>query len=440
MSDKRPHDHAFDPRFAAFWILEDVLVRDQPLDQAEPARIDDRADPRDRAFCRHLVYACLRHQGELRKLTKKYLRQTPTGRGRSVATIVQLGLAQILFTDVPPYAAADKTVELCRKARLGGFTKLVNAIMRRAVDDAPAAMAKLDADYLNTPGWLRETWTQAFGDAGARAITAAHQIEPPLDIVIKDVATTEQWAPDLGGQIIRPGVIRTRSSGGIQALNGFDAGAWWVQDVAATLPVEMLGDVSGQRIADLCAAPGGKTLQLAARGAEVTAIDRSANRLKRLRDNLKRTGLKAAVETTDATTWTPAAPFDAVLLDAPCSATGTIRRHPDIPWLRSPDDIEKLGKLQARLLRHAIDLVKPGGLIVYCTCSLQPEEGERQIEALLASGVPVERVPLSEAEAVALISGEQIVTKSGDLRTLPSMMDADGGMDGFFAARLKRVS
>lgn len=428
-----------DPRLAAFRILEDVLVKTRPLDQAELAHLSADIDPRDRAFCRHLVYACLRRQGELRSLRKRYLKQVPTGRGRAVSTIVQIGLGQLLFCDVPTYAAVDKTVELCRMTRLGGFTKLVNAIMRRAVDDAPQALAKLSGRALNSPKWLHEAWTDAYGEQGAKDLALAHQNEPPLDIVLKNPAETEHWEKALQGSMMRLGLIRLPQSGSIAALPGYDEGAWWVQDIAASLPVDLLGDVRGQRVVDLCAAPGGKTLQLAARGAIVTAVDRSANRLKRLAENLQRTDLTASVETADATSWRGSELFDAVLLDAPCSATGTIRRNPDIPWLRGPEDVQKLSALQGRLLRHSIDLVKPGGLIVYCTCSLQPEEGEQQIDILLSQGLPVERVAISGAEPIATIVGENVISAQGDLRTLPSGLANYGGMDGFFAARLRRT-
>lgn len=428
----------FDPRYAVFRTLEDVLQRGQTLDQAETAHVPAAAESRDRGFWRLLTYACLRHRGELRRLSKRFLKREPSGRGRAVVTIVQIGLAQVLFTDVPPYAVVDATVELCRRARLGGFTKLVNAIMRRAIDEASAAIGKLDAARLNTPEWLWRAWLDAYGEQTARAIAAAHLSEPPLDLCVADPGSTAHWAETLGGMVVGEASVRLWPQGPIGELAGFADGAWWVQDAAAALPVMLLGDVRGRRVADLCAAPGGKTLQLAARGAVVSAVDRSAARLKRLRQNLSRTGLAAEIETADALTWTPQRRPDAVLLDAPCSATGTIRRNPDIPWIRDDRDVGKLAALQGRLLRHAIDIVKPGGLVVYCTCSLQPEEGERQVEAVLSDGLPAERETLASADLGPFPAAGEAITAAGDLRTLPGMMPDRGGLDGFYAARLRK--
>jgi 16S rRNA (cytosine967-C5)-methyltransferase len=273
----------------------------------------------------------------------------------------------------------------------------------------------------------------AYGAERAEAIATAHLREPPLDLTVKgDLAI---WRDRLGATLLPTGSLRLRAEGRIEDLPGFSDGAWWVQDAAAALPVPLLGEVAGKRVIDLGAAPGGKTAQLAAAGADVVAVDRSEPRLQRLRDNLERLDLGAATVVADGVAWRPDEPADAVLLDAPCSATGTIRRHPDVPWLKQPADIAKLTALQDRLLRAALDMVKLGGTIVYCTCSLQPEEGANRIDALLDAGAPADRVPIDPS----VVAGEaDVVTGVGDLRTLPCHFAELGGMDGFFAARLRR--
>jgi 16S rRNA (cytosine967-C5)-methyltransferase len=281
-----------------------------------------------------------------------------------------------------------------------------------------------------------QRWIAAYGEATARDIAAANGREPALDLSVKNDAP--QWAEKLGGFVLPTGSVRAVVHGAVTALPGFDEGAWWVQDAAAALPARLLGDVAGRRVADLCAAPGGKTAQLAAAGAHVTAVDRSAQRLKRLRENLTRLSLDAEVVCADAAVW-EAAPFDAVLVDAPCSSTGTIRRHPDVAWLKRPADILKLAALQRRLLERAVALTKPGGTIVYCTCSLEPEEGAAVVAELLAGDPGVRRVPLTPAD----VFGESaLIGADGDLRTLPyHLPNSDSrlaGLDGFYAARLEK--
>jgi 16S rRNA (cytosine967-C5)-methyltransferase len=271
----------------------------------------------------------------------------------------------------------------------------------------------------------------------ARAIVQAQAREPALDFTVK--SEPEHWAEQLGGRVLPTGTVRTIARGPVSQLPGFSDGAWWVQDAAAALPARLLGDVRGKSVADLCAAPGGKTAQLVVAGATVTAVDRSEPRLKRLRANLERLNLQAELVTADATSW-QAGPFDAILLDAPCSSTGTIRRHPDIPWLKSEADLKPLTALQGRLLDRAAELLKPGGTLVYCTCSLEPEEGEQAIASLLARIPGLRRSPISAAEVGGLA---ELVTPEGELRTLPCHLpDAEprmGGLDGFFASRLERV-
>jgi len=247
------------------------------------------------------------------------------------------------------------------------------------------------------------------------------------------------WAERLDATVLLTGTVRRAGSGPITELPGFQDGAWWVQDAAAALPARLFGDLTGRTAYDLCAAPGGKTAQLAAAGARVTALDRSERRLQRLAANLERLNLPVETLVADAATWAPAEPADAVLLDAPCTATGAIRRHPDIQRLKVPEDVTKLASAQRRLLAHAVGLVKPGGTLIYCTCSLQPEEGEQRIDTLLASGAPVERMPITADELghpTDLLT--DMINERGEVRTLPGHLAGQGGIDGFFIARLRR--
>jgi 16S rRNA (cytosine967-C5)-methyltransferase len=310
---------------------------------------------------------------------------------------------------------------------------LLNAILRRVDRERAAWLEQTSEPSLNTPGWLWESWVAAYGAERAGEIAAAHLREPPLDITPKTDAAA--WRDRLSATLLPIGSLRLPLDGPVESLPGFGEGAWWVQDAAAALPARLLGDVRGKRVIDLCAAPGGKTAQLAAAGADVIAVDRSAPRLERLNRNLTRLGLNAATVVADATLWRPDQPADAVLLDAPCSATGTIRRHPDVPWLKRPQDVAKLVALQSRLLQAAIEMIRPDGTIVFCTCSLQPEEGPAHIAALLLDGAPVERLPLRPADVGGL---DSLIDVNGDLRTLPCHLSEQGGIDGFFAARLCR--
>jgi 16S rRNA (cytosine967-C5)-methyltransferase len=352
-----------------------------------------------------------------------------------VETALLIGAAQILFLDVPDHAAVDLAVRLVRADRNGAhFTGLVNAVLRRLAREGAVRLAELDAATLDTPRWLMERWVAAYGEPAARAIAAANASEPALDLTVK--GDPASWAERLGGWLLPTGSVRLIAHGSVAALPGFAEGAWWVQDAAAALPVRLFGDVGGLRVADLCAAPGGKAAQLAAAGAQVTAVDRSPARLGRLEENLKRLSLTAELVCADAADWN-AVPFDAVLVDAPCSSTGTIRRHPDVPWLKQPADLEKLAGLQRRLIEHAAALTKPGGTIVYCTCALEPEEGEAIVNELLAYGSSLRRAPVHAGE---VFGRSEFVTEEGDLRTLPCHLpDPDprrAGLDGFYAARL----
>lgn len=421
----------FGARAAAVEALGRVLRRRLTLDEALDLT---GLEERDRAFARLLVAGTLRRLGQIDDLLGQCLEHPLPAKAAIAGDILRLGAAQLLFLDTPAHAAVDTAVDMTRAAGLTAQVKLVNAVLRRLCRDGRAMTEAQDAALLNTPAWLWQSWSEAYGEETCRAIAAAHLTEAPLDVSIKgDIAA---WALALEAELLPTGSLRRAPGGLVTALPGFAEGAWWVQDVAAAIPARLLGDVEGLAVADLCAAPGGKTAQLAAAGAHVVALDRSAKRLEKLEANLARLALTAETVVADAALWRPLEPLDAVLLDAPCSATGTLRRHPEAAWAKSAEDVAKLVAAQDRLLAAAVEMLKPGGKLVFCTCSLQPEEGEQRIEALLASGAPVRRDAITSAEVGGLA---ELISASGDLRCLPCHLGDRGGMDGFFAARLIRL-
>jgi 16S rRNA (cytosine967-C5)-methyltransferase len=426
-------------------IVEGVLGRHRALDEmleGSDARAATAAlaalDDRDRGLTRAIVAVVLRRLGTLRHLLGSFLEEGPPAQAPRVETALLIGSAQILFLEVPDHAAVDLAVRLAREDRKAlHFAGLVNAVLRRIAREGKERIAALDAPVLDTPPWLMARWINTYGEATAHDIAAANGREPALDLTAKSDAAG--WAEKLDGRVLPTGSVRTIVHGAVTALPGFDEGAWWVQDAAASIPARLLGNVAGLRVADLCAAPGGKTAQLIVAGAKVTAVDRAPGRLTRLQENLTRLSLEAELVCADVATWTPERPFDAVLLDAPCTSTGTIRRHPDVPWLKRSADITSLAALQRRLLDHAITLIKPGGTLVYCTCSLEPEEGTDVVADLLAREQSVRRVPVAAAETF----GEtDFINQDGDLRTLPCHFTAAdsrfAGVDGFYAARLQK--
>lgn len=424
-------------RRVAAEILGAVLRRRRPLDEQLEAGGLAALEERDRALVRVLVATALRRLGTLRHLLAALLERGLPPDAPQAEIALLIGAVQILFLDVPDHAAVDLSVRLVQADRKAArYAGLVNAVLRRLAREGKRRLAELDGVLLDTPEWLMRRWTARYGEEIARAIAAAHAHEPALDLTVK--SNPDAWAERLGGRVLPTGSVRTLAAGPVAELQGFGEGAWWVQDAAAALPARLLGDVRGKSVADLCAAPGGKTAQLVHAGARVVAVDRSPSRLNRLRQNLARLKLSAETVEADATLW-QAGPFDAVLVDAPCSSTGTIRRHPDIPWLKSAADLAKLTALQARLLDRAAALLTPGGTLVYCTCSLESEEGEDAIAALLARNSELQRRPVAPAEVAGIA---ELLTPEGDLRTLPNQL-ADpeplwSGLDGFYAARLVR--
>jgi 16S rRNA (cytosine967-C5)-methyltransferase len=424
-------------------ILDGVLHKHRTLDDqldgagAHPG-LKTLSD-RDRALMRRLVATILRRLGTLGHVLSRLLdRGIPTDAPRAQSALL-IGAAQILWMEVPDHAAVDLSVRLVQSDRRAAkYAGLVNAVLRRCAREGQPLIDEVKAQTLDVPPWLLNRWIAHYGESVAREIATAIGHEPSLDITVK--SDPAQWTTRLHGETLLTGSVRTLLQGSVTMLPGFTEGQWWVQDAAAALPARLFGDVAGKAIADLCAAPGGKTAQLVHAGADVTAVDRSPGRMARLRDNLARLDLPAETVVADAAEWqgrSSGEGFDGVLVDAPCGSTGTIRRHPDVAWLRQEDDIGALMGVQQRLLQKAVALLKPGGTLVYCTCSLEPEEGEQAISTLLASDPAMRRVPVEAGEVGGL---QEILTAEGELRTLPCHLPHQdprlGGLDGFYAARL----
>ena len=437
-SGNGPLSPALGSRHAALNILSSVLDRGRPLDEAVDAALGRaELEARDRAFARLLATTTIRRLGQIDNALDRLIDAKLPLRPEAMMNLMRLGAAQLMFLDTPPHAAVATAVDLAQAVGLGRGKGMANAVLRRLSRESAAIQGDQDVVRLNTPDWLRRRWIHAYGEAAMQAMAAQHVAEPPLDFTLKPGEDVAAWAERLEAIVLPNGTLRRPVGGRVENLPGFDEGKWWVQDAAAALPVRLLGDVAGQTVFDLCAAPGGKTLQLAAAGAAVTAIDRSAARLEIVKKNLERLQLTATVIAADAQAWKPAGGVlaDAILLDAPCTATGTTRRHPDIPLTKTPQDLAQLSRLQGELLERAVRLVRPGGTVVYCTCSLEPEEGEQQIARLLSDHPEMARRPVEASEIGGL---NEAISKDGDVRTLPCHWGEQGGMDGFFAARLQR--
>ena len=405
-------------RETAFDLLTAVLERGRPLEEALTAL--PKLDQRDRSAAHRLAAAVLRHAGTLDALLEPFLRKEPPV---PVRNVLRIGAAGLLLLDTPTHAAVGTAVALAKAKGLTPFAGLTNAVLRKVAAAGPAALESLDSPRLDTPPWLWASW-----GANARAIAIAHQKEAPLDCTLKPGTQ-----PPDGAELLPTGSVRFLAGTRVADIPGFGQGALWVQDAAAALPARLLNAHPGEKIADLCAAPGGKTGQLAATGASVTALERDPARLERLAGNLAHWGLHAELIQADATSWVPSGElFDAILLDAPCSATGTIRRHPDVPHLKRAGDVKTLAAAQDRLLAAAAAMLKPGGRLIYAVCSLQPEEAEPRV-----ANVPNLRPePFTQQELAMLPEAR---TPEGNLRTHPALWPERGGMDGFFAARLIRV-
>ncbi len=419
-------------------VIDRKISLDGILDPAHGNPAYKQLSEPDRALVRAILVTALRHLPRLEAALAAML-DTPLPEGaRALHHVLIVAAAQILHLDVPEHAAVDVAVEQAnRDPRNRRFAKLVNAVLRRLVREKQEV---LDAtrSVSPVPGWFLERLTATYGADAARSIAEAQLTPPAIDLTVKSGAAN--WAEQLNGRLLPTGSVRLPSfEGAVSSLPGFEEGEWWVQDAAASIPARLFGDVRGRHIADLCAAPGGKTAQLVAAGAHVVAVEQSSNRIARLKENLARLKLQADLVQRDLFAFKPAELLDGVLLDAPCSSTGTTRRHPDVLWTKGPADIAKLAALQAKMLRHAVSLVKPGGLIVFSNCSLDPLEGEQVVAELLSQDPGLERVPVSPSDWPGL---EDAISPLGEFRTTPAMLPASdgmtGGLDGFFASVLRR--
>jgi len=440
MSDNKQKTNTKVPKNGARYIaaraLQDVIEKQTPLDVAMTGQaLFSQLEPRDRAFARLILATSLRRLGQIDQVLSPFIKKAPPP---YVKAVLRTGAAQMLFLDTPAYAVVGASVSLLKRsqktARAAG---MANAVLRRVSEQGQTLLAKtrpLD----NIPKWLADDWAKAYGEAATRLIAQILTQDPPLDMTLKQEST--DLAAQLEAQELPGGTLRRDRAGAVPLLPGFKEGDWWVQDISAALPVKLLGDISGKRVLDMCAAPGGKTMQLAAGGADVVAVDKSEARLWRVDENLARTGLKAQTFAADGARWRdPDFPtgggFDAVLLDAPCSATGTFRRRPDVLQVKTAQNVDSLVRVQEKLLMAAARHVKPGGTLIYCTCSLQTREGEDQVARFMKNRSDFR---LNSILSKDIFSLAEAITPQGCVRILPHFMRDLGGMDGFFIARFMR--
>lgn len=437
--DGQPYPEMLHARHVALVLLDIVLTRKIPLDQA----LDDSKEmagltARDRAFVRMVVATTLRRLGQIDDLIKTATDRAEAPNPPILHHLLRMGAAQLLFMNVPDHAAVNTTVQLAESHGLARQKGFVNAVLRRMGREGLDWIAKQDEARLNVPEWLLKAWIEDYGVKTAAEIGLANLAEAPLDITIKDPAKIDHWIDTLQAVALPNGSLRRIAGGNVQDLPGYHDGMWWVQDASASLPARLFGEIADKDVIDLCAAPGGKTAQMAATGARVTALDKSARRIRRLDENMRRLRLDRNVKTeaADATVWQPREKAQFILLDAPCTATGTIRRHPDVVHLKGPTDQASLMEMQARMLDNASRMLAPGGMLIYCTCSLQKAEGEGQIDALLSRNPDMRRMPIMPDEIGGMTD---LITVLGDVRVLPFHLAAHGGMDGFYIARLLRT-
>ncbi|MEQ8734081.1 MAG: RsmB/NOP family class I SAM-dependent RNA methyltransferase [Rhodospirillaceae bacterium] len=433
-ADSTAQPDALASRAAALVLLGGAVREGKSVDKRFQ-KIAGKLEPRDRAFVRHLVATTLRRLGQIDDVLKNFTTRPPPPQ---VEDILRLGVAQMLFLETASHAAVDTSVNMVKRVRQPRLTGLVNAVLRKVAANGQTIIAEQNWPRLNTPGWLWDGWTKAYSETTAHRLGEAHLLEAPLDLTLKDPASAKDWPQQLEADCLPTGSLRRTTPGMVQDLPGFQDGAWWVQDAAAALParvlLQMVGSQDQLSVADLCSAPGGKTLQLAAAGCAVTSVDSSEPRLARVRENLDRMGLKANVVKADVLQWKPPELFPAILLDAPCSATGTLRRHPDLGYLKKRKDVVAYPQIQRSLLARAASFLAPGGTLVYAVCSLEPEEGPGVVEAVLEN-TGLSRVPI---DPVQLGIDPTWLDRAGAVRTMPYYWSDRGGLDGFYIAALKK--
>lgn len=429
-------------RKTVFKIISLVIDHQRSLAEVLEMELSkSKLDLRDRAFIRLLATIVLRNLGVIDDLISHYLKREVH---KQVKNILRMGVAQIVYLKTPPHAGVDTSVQLAEKLNLTGYKGLINAVLRKVAQNNGVMRTIQDQVKLNTPCWLWERWQTFYGNELCYQIAQANLQEAALDLTVKKDPL--KWAEKIKGELLPTGSVRLKNKGLITEIEGFNTGDWWVQDASASLPVKVLGEIRGLRVADLCAAPGGKTAQLINQGAIVTAIDRSQSRMQKLEKNLARLNFTCEIIIEDAVKWFAKKKdhielFDAVLVDAPCLATGTIRRNPDLVILKKPQDLIKINTLQKKLLTTAFEMVKPGGTVVYAVCSLEKEEGEACVEEILKQNHNVLLKPIKPGEFQEidhLINDDDqkgVIIENGCVRILPFCL---GGMDGFFMARFIR--
>ncbi len=401
----------------------------------ERARDLGRLDSRDQAFVRRLVLGTLRRFGQSGKAAHEFLAKPLAWPARRADLLLRLGATEILYLDGQPHAAVNSAVAVASAdPKTRPYRRLVNAVLRRVADNRQELLDRNIPFAENLPEWLRESWTARFGDETTESIASVLALPAPLDLTCRVTGEESSVARDVGGTVLPNGTVRCSPGGSVEDLPGFQSGDWWVQDAAASLPVRLLGDVRDKLVLDLCAAPGGKSLQLASAGARLISVDHSQDRLRLVEENFQRTGFDPHIVACDAADFRSPEPAPAILLDAPCTATGISRRHPDIRFVKSVRDVAEMAAQQHLLLKAAAEQLPPGGLLVYCVCSLQAEEGPDQVHHILQTRRDLKHVPITADDGVS----PEFVTPDGHLQTLPCHWAELGGLDGFFAARLRK--